>query len=44
MTEDKTDGITNSKDMSFSKLWDLVLDRETWHATVHEVTKNWTLL
>ena len=38
------DGITNLMDMSFSKLWELVLDRETWHATVHEVTKNWTLL
>ena len=34
------DNITNSMDMSLSKLWEIVKDREVWRATVHEVTKS----
>ena len=36
------DDFPDSMDMNLSELWDLVIDREAWHAAIHEVSKSWT--
>ena len=38
------DGITEATDKKLSKLWEIVMDREAWHAAIHGITKSWTQL
>jgi len=42
--QELTNGITDLMDMSLHKLLEFVMDREAWHAAVHEITKSWTWL
>ena len=44
MIEDEMGGITDSRNMGLSKLRELAMDREAWHAAVHGVAKSWTQL
>ena len=38
------DGITDTMDVILSKFWEIVKDKEAWHAAIHEITKSWTQL
>ena len=38
----KLDGITDLMDMNVSELWELVMEREAWRATIHGIAKSWT--